>query len=114
MASNEWQALVESAQDGTLMTSACKRQPMRLHHKSAPLHERHLTRDIRQIPSGVSAIIAELVEGLADWPFLLWGDVGTGKTCAGLVLCDVGLGSYFTIRTLTDRLEQAREGKLSW
>jgi hypothetical protein len=32
--------------------------------------------------------IRQCVAGEADWPLLIWGDAGSGKTCAGLCMVD--------------------------
>ncbi|MCP5087516.1 MAG: ATP-binding protein [Rhodobacteraceae bacterium] len=46
------------------------------------------------------------------WPLLIVGPVGAGKTCAGLLLCDVVGGRYHTVSSLRQRQVDAKMGRL--
>lgn len=41
-----------------------------------------------QVPVILRSHFRWLCQGNADWPLLLYGGVGTGKTCGALALCD--------------------------
>lgn len=57
--------------------------------------------------------LRELAEGAADWPLLLWGGVGAGKTCAALCMCDVSRWAYYyTVRQFVNERNLARNGDL--
>lgn len=59
-------------------------------------------------------IIRELCRGYKEWPLFLYGDVGTGKTCAGLCLVDNCGGMYFTAGDLCQELIDAGKGILNF
>lgn len=52
-------------------------------------------RDIEEIEKQFRSELRRLVTGLDPWPLYLWGNPGTGKTCAVLALCDHCHGSWF-------------------
>ncbi len=62
----------------------------------------------------VRAGLRACCRGEADWPVLLLGTVGGGKTCAALTLCDYTIGRvrFRTAVDLTERLIDAKCGRL--
>jgi chromosomal replication initiation ATPase DnaA len=71
-------------------------------------------RSITGIPSALNKTLADLLDGLLPWPLTLYGDVGTGKTCAALVLCDYTDGDYYTAEQFSQRYELSRKGALCY
>lgn len=52
-------------------------------------------RDRAKIPAELRQKIRGLIRGELQWPLLLHGSVGTGKTCAALSLCDYSYKAAF-------------------
>lgn len=67
-----------------------------------------------ELDSGLADCIAELVAGRLEWPLYLYGPVGTGKTCAALLLCDaVGGGClYYSVDDAAEQRIAAMKGLL--
>lgn len=67
-----------------------------------------------QIDRQLAEAIKRCVTGEAPWPLLIVGNVGTGKTCAALYLCDRTMGSdrYVTRMELADEFGRMRRGEL--
>jgi len=60
-----------------------------------------LTRDRTAIVEPAQSQVRSCVNGEAPWPLFLHGDVGSGKTCAALAVCDwCGAGAYSTLADL--------------
>lgn len=51
-------------------------------------------RERARIPGHVRQAISECAAGASPWPLLLYGPVGTGKTCAAICVCDAVVGSF--------------------
>lgn len=71
-------------------------------------------RERDRLDPDLARIIAALVRGDAPWPLYLYGEVGTGKTCAALLLCDaVGGGcAYYTVESAAEDRIAAMKGVL--
>jgi DNA replication protein DnaC len=55
------------------------------------------------------------IGGKCEWPLTLHGDVGTGKTCAALALCDWTLNNLcFSARQFAEDFRRAEQGLLTW
>jgi hypothetical protein len=74
--------------------------------------DKHRSRD--EIDPKLRATIRKLAAGESPWPFFLHGDVGGGKTCAGLCMVDVFGGWYLSVADLCEMLIAASKGQLSW
>ena len=48
------------------------------------------------------------------WPLYVWGDVGVGKSCAALAVCDHVRGAeFFTFGEFADLFQSAKFGRLA-
>lgn len=66
-----------------------------------------VNRTLDQIKPALRSVIRKLTKGEIDWPLYLFGDVGVGKTCAALVLCDMAKSAwYMTADALVDTMVQ--------
>lgn len=73
------------------------------------LHKPHSEYRTREgIDPRLRATIQECVAGKADWPLVLWGDAGSGKTCAGLCMVDSFGGWAVDFPDLHDLVLKAR------
>ena len=74
-----------------------------------------LPREIDQVESRLLLLFRDLAAGREEWPLLLFGSVGTGKTRAALVLADrAETASYFTVDTLCDLVVSGGAGPAWW
>ncbi len=72
-------------------------------------------RSILEIPSSLRNGIAKVTSAESPWPLTLTGSVGTGKTCAALVLCDhVPDSRFYTVKELCDQVTACDRGEASW
>ena len=72
-------------------------------------------RDREQVESGLRMKIRQVLGGLSPWPFVMFGEAGSGKTCAALCMLDhLGGGFYTTAGELCSMLIAAQQGKLTW
>jgi len=53
-----------------------------------------------------------LIQGKLPWPLFVYGPIGTGKTCAGLVLVDHAGGFFYTASEWARLLNEANNGML--
>jgi hypothetical protein len=67
-----------------------------------------------QVAAEVRRLIHELAEGRRPWPLFLFGEAGSGKSCAGLCMVDVFGGMYVELPTLCDMITDAQFGRLLW
>jgi DNA replication protein DnaC len=68
-----------------------------------------------KIPSSLLPVLGELIEGRSPWPLYLYGGVGAGKTCAGLLLCDhVTDAMYETCEGFEGMMREAATGRAEW
>lgn len=74
--------------------------------------EKYRKRDA--IAQSVRTAVQELSRGERPWPLLLWGQVGSGKTCAALCCVDAFGGWYLTLGDLCSMLIDAQKGTLQW
>lgn len=66
-----------------------------------------------QVETGLKDVINKLAKGGLNWPLVLCGGVGTGKSCTALCMCDGVPGSiYKTMEELCEDLSQAMRGEL--
>lgn len=56
-------------------------------------------------------VLRDLSEGKRPWPCLIWGETGSGKTCAGLCMADYYGGWYATLDDFTRILNQVEYGE---
>ena len=75
-----------------------------------------LARDWRMIPDGVIAKMVCVTRGLANWPLVLLGPVGVGKTCAAMCLLDFVSVSrrYWTVADLCLELISVQNGEVEY
>ena len=71
-----------------------------------------LERAIGRVPRVASDAIKRCAIGQAPWPLLLLGEEGAGKTCAALCVLDRYGGEYRTATEWSERLADARFGRL--
>jgi hypothetical protein len=85
-------------------------------------HLPHVRRSLSEIDPDLRAHVRRVVAGEAPWPLVIHGPVGTGKTCAALVLLDHVAPappyyqnrptSYQTASELAERVIEAQQGRL--
>lgn len=63
---------------------------------------------------GLRKLFRQLITGHEPWPLFLYGDTGSGKTCAALTLVDHYGGWYTTVDELHGLVQSARAGTLWW
>lgn len=65
----------------------------------------NVARSIAKVPTALVERLRLLSRGESPWPFLLMGDVGTGKTCGSLAFSDYvcGATAYYSMRHLVQR-----------
>lgn len=84
---------------------ACSSGPV-IYHRPNIYRSKHLLDDrVREAFNG-------LVAGRKPWPLFLFGDVGTGKTCAALALLDMTMGQFWDLPDLVETLNAARNGEV--
>lgn len=91
----------------TASPSSPRAIPIRLRPEARPVWMPTLARELREVDPMLRDTFRRLVAGLADWPILIHGPAGTGKTCAALSLLDGLLpreGQYTTAAELTARM----------
>jgi DNA replication protein DnaC len=69
------------------------------------LPEKH--REIAAVDPVLKGVLRELVTGKRNWPLFMYGEPGTGKSCAALALCDYLLAAdyvFMTAAELTSRV----------
>lgn len=62
----------------------------------------------------VRCAIRECLHGRSPWPLLLFGEPGSGKTCAALCVHDYVGGLFTTIEDLCDDVREAMNGAAVW
>ncbi len=72
-------------------------------------------REWSEIEPNLQRTIHDLCEGRLKWPLFLYGDVGSGKTCAALCLVDrIANAEFWPITDLVARVWDVRKGRASW
>jgi DNA replication protein DnaC len=107
--------IVASAQQAILDRSKIKpfgSVPLRLHREPIVRWMPGVRRSIGEIDPDLRATFRRLVTGDACWPLFLYGRPGTGKTCAGLCLCDYAFGRYWTVDELCQEVIESQQGRL--
>jgi len=85
---------------------------LRLSQKPKPRFLHQVKRDIHSISPALREKIRGLTGGEIPWPLYLFGEAGSGKTCAALCLIDYAGGQYFTVAELCATVIQSQQGKL--
>ncbi len=80
----------------------------------AKRHRTDIARRIDAITPELRSEIRAVIGGEKPWPLVLFGEAGTGKTCAALCMLDYAGGDYFTVYSLCARLIQSQQGRLEW
>lgn len=110
--------LAESAAKRAATTPSAPKpsQPNRLElaKEPRPTFLQEVRRLISEVPAEVRFAIRNCLTGETQWPLLIHGPAGTGKTCAALCLLDYTDGQYFTVTDLCDKLNQSAMGRLEW
>lgn len=89
----------------TSETKLDRRLPLVRHNRRLLAHAQ---REMAMVDSALVDTFRRLAEGLAPWPLLLYGPVGSGKTCAALSLCDVArTACYWTVDRLCSSIMQS-------
>lgn len=73
-----------------------------------------VSRSVAGINPKLRQTIRQVITGNAPWPLVLWGPVGTGKTCTALCLLDCAGGFFHTVAGLCSLLIQSQQGRLQW
>jgi DNA replication protein DnaC len=74
-----------------------------------------IPRFIDAIPDLLRADIRDLLKGAADWPLYLFGEAGTGKTCAGLCMVDrIEGAAYITVDRAIGWILDHDKGAWEW
>ena len=66
------------------------------------------------VADAVKATLLDLIVGRLEWPLLITGEVGSGKTCAGLCLFDYFGGWFTSLGELHERVLAIRDKRLFW
>jgi DNA replication protein DnaC len=74
----------------------------------------HKKREIAAIEAPLRQLLRNLVSGQASWPLFLYGQAGSGKTCAALCLLDYCRGQYWTAADWCEALILAGKGHFVW
>jgi len=70
-------------------------------------------RDPAKIPPAIRGKLRDVCRGLSPWPTTIYGEPGTGKTCAGLVVADhVSDAKWFSWDDFVRKCNTATMGKL--
>lgn len=90
--------------------------PLSLNGHAKPRIRPAVIRERDEVPGNLWAAIVRCAAGELPWPLLVYGGVGTGKTCAGLVLCDYLAGSaiYRDFVTLCAEHQSCKMGAHWW
>ena len=74
----------------------------------------NVERDRELVADNTRQAIRDCCDGKTAWPLLLYGGVGTGKTCAALCLCDAVAGGcvFYTVSELVTKVHLATYGDL--
>lgn len=73
-----------------------------------------MPRSLEEVEPALLALLKRLARGQEPWPLFLFGDVGTGKTCAALAVADRVAGEtwFRTVREHCRELRIAGNGQL--
>lgn len=75
----------------------------------------HISRHPALVPEEAGRAIEACCAGLSNWPLVLMGAAGTGKTCACLCLVDhCENAAYLTWPSLIQWLRDAQDGNATW
>jgi len=67
-----------------------------------------------RVDESVEQHIQSCVTGASPWPLLLYGEPGSGKTCAALTVHDYAGGWFITVEDLCDEVRAAMTGEAVW
>ena len=82
------QAVELSLQKASTTTSTRGLRPLQVRKEPEIRARPDIKRSLAEVPADLRAKIRALVSGKLPWPLYLFGDAGTGKTCASLVMLD--------------------------
>jgi hypothetical protein len=69
----------------------------------------HIEREWLGVDHELRRLLWRLLSGCEPWPLYLHGPVGTGKTRAGLVVCDImDNGRFWTVQDVMDAMSERR------
>ncbi len=72
-------------------------------------------RDRAKVDAHVRDAIKACFAGKSPWPLLLYGECGSGKSCAALCVLDfVGRGICVTVEEWVEMCDEARRGRLQY
>jgi len=112
MADNPWEAALASAASRPLEVEGYAR--VRLGNGERVVC-REVYRHANVVNRPLLAVFRDLVEGRKRWPLYLHGGVGTGKTRAALVFCDlVAYPQYWTVERVVDGIIQRNSQGPPW
>ena len=96
----------EAAKETPLgMATVRLRSPERTKYPKVP-------RSLSLVDTDLCDLFGKLADGEAPWPLLVWGEVGGGKTFAGLCFADMVRGSIFL--TLQEACDGVMRGEQRW
>lgn len=78
----------------------------------SPGTDKQRSRDL--VDSRLRDVIRDVVNARRPWPLYLYGEVGSGKTCAALAMVDQFGGWYIKLADMCDLLIAANKGHLAW
>lgn len=67
-----------------------------------------------EVPEKFERVLSDLIDGRAEWPLLVIGSVGTGKTYAACSVLDRYGGVYHTAHGLCEKLIIADDRGIPW
>lgn len=92
------------------LNGLCRIAPCRMYGEPLPAKER----DAGQLCPLLGDCMRRCFDGESHWPLFIWGEPGSGKTCAGLLACDEYGGLYVTLEDACDRIRLIKKGELTW
>jgi len=76
---------------------------------------RSKTRSLDEVNPLLWRHMLDLCEGKLEWPFYLYGGVGSGKTCAALCLVDrIEKAQFWTMPDFINHFESVKQGNVQW
>jgi hypothetical protein len=115
MPADVWQGLIEAAK--TKGTARIFERPyvcVQTHRNPQRIFDLSRERNILGIDAGLRRLWGRMISGQSKWPLFIFGDPGTGKTCAALCFLDHSPGCYFTVPQLCDLKIDIQKGTASW
>ena len=73
-----------------------------------------INRERDQIAEPLRAASRECMAGERNWPLVIIGEAGSGKTCSALCMVDYLGGEYWVANQWVDRIREAKMGRATW